>query len=299
MQVLEKGATQGSFKGNIIFEKVYCQEQGAFSRKRAKIPSKEEVAGRPREHREQLQEEHSSQRKSWIWCVHSPSKGEYLRNPQKYFRRKRMDFGNLPYSEGTKHQVTSASVTWVFFSCLLCFLQNQLRMWQLASYWGSDVEKEQGAQVATLSSSPLILNFMCQFGWTKGCPDSWYTLFQAVSVRLFPKEITSIWIKLSEDHPYQCRGHQPSVEGLNHRAKSQRRGKRRRGWYRMRWLDGITDSTDMSFSKLRGGGRGKRLCGWVISGSPNFTVVKVTLILNLNFSHTPQCKSIREKTLCI
>ena len=27
-------------------------------------------------------------------------------------------------------------------------------------------------------------------------------------------------------------------------------GKRRRGWQRMRWLYGITDSTDMSFSKL-------------------------------------------------
>ena len=27
-------------------------------------------------------------------------------------------------------------------------------------------------------------------------------------------------------------------------------GKRKRGWQRMRWLDSITDSTDMNLSKL-------------------------------------------------
>ena len=60
--------------------------------------------------------------------------------------------------------------------------------------------------ISPSKSKLLMKNFMmltsiCSLDWTKGCPDSWQTLFLDISVRVFPKDI-SIWIhKLSRRSP--------------------------------------------------------------------------------------------------
>ena len=43
-------------------------------------------------------------------------------------------------------------------------------------------------------------------------------------------------------------------------------GRRRRGRQRMRWLDGITDSVDMSFSKLLETVKDREACSTIVHG---------------------------------
>lgn len=112
----------------------------------------------------------------FVFCFLFFFKGRISKTLTKIFQEKKNEHWESAILRG--HQTPSyiCLCQLGFFPFLLCSLQNQLRklQWQptgkvmlrrAGTRWGS-------GEVAILSCFPVMVNFICQLGWTKGCPDS-------------------------------------------------------------------------------------------------------------------------------